>query len=95
MMPMILDFPQEIETALHRAADRLGQPAEEYAAALITDQLRLLLHQPVDFEGWLQRITALKLRDLPLGSNGMDQIIGQWPGDETTEELLAALKQMG
>jgi hypothetical protein len=30
----------------------------------------------------------------PAGSNGMDQVFGQWPGDETEEELLAALKKM-
>jgi hypothetical protein len=28
----------------------------------------------------------------PSGSNGMEFVFGQWPADETTEELLAALK---
>jgi hypothetical protein len=28
----------------------------------------------------------------PPGSNGMERVFGHWPGDETTEELLAALK---
>lgn len=28
----------------------------------------------------------------PAGSNGMDQVFGRWPADETTEELLDGLK---
>ena len=30
----------------------------------------------------------------PPGSNGMDQIIGQWPGDETEEEVMEALERL-
>jgi hypothetical protein len=30
----------------------------------------------------------------PPGSNGMEFVFGKWPGDETTEELLAALKAL-
>ena len=33
-------------------------------------------------------------RPLPTGSNGMEFVIGQWPGTETEEELLAALEAM-
>jgi hypothetical protein len=32
---------------------------------------------------------------VPKGANVMDRIWGRWPGDETTEELLAALRKIG
>lgn len=32
--------------------------------------------------------------DVPAGKNWMDAFFGSWPGDETDEELLAALKEL-
>lgn len=32
---------------------------------------------------------------LPPGASGFGRIFGQWPGDETDEEITAALKEMG
>jgi hypothetical protein len=40
-------------------------------------------------------LADLQPRVLPqAGTNGMAQVFGQWPGDETDEELLAALKEL-
>lgn len=30
----------------------------------------------------------------PTGSNGLDQVLGQWPGDETDEEIQAVLDEI-
>jgi hypothetical protein len=41
-------------------------------------------------------LSELKPRESPsLGTNGMENVFGKWPGDETEEELLAMLKEMG
>ena len=43
-----------------------------------------------------QSLAELKPRlQPPPGKTPMEIIVGQWPGDETDEELLAALKAMG
>ena len=43
-----------------------------------------------------QSLDELKPRRLPPpGKTVWDMIVGQWPGDETDEELQAALKALG
>lgn len=43
-----------------------------------------------------QSLAELKPRRLPPpGKTAMQMIMGQWPGEETTEELLAQLKALG
>ena len=91
-MTVTLELTPELEAALKEEAERQGVTPEglsEQAAmqALLAGLKGRRIPQSLD---------ELKPRRLPPpGKTAWDMIVGQWPGDETDEELQAALKAMG
>jgi hypothetical protein len=95
-MAITIELPAVIEEMLRDEAARSGQAIGEYVSALAQE---LLFVQAVRVRS--ERTRPQTLEDLkprippPPGSNGLALVFGQWPGDETAEDLLAALKEMG
>lgn len=102
-MTLILDLPPGVEAALAREARQRGTTPE----ALALDELQQRFAEmppPADIEATLaalrERPVPQTLDDLkprlspPAGSNGMEFLVGQWPGDETDEEIAAALERL-
>jgi hypothetical protein len=94
-MTITLEVTDEMQKEIEEAAARQGQDAVTYLQTILQDRLMA------------QRIDALRDRQspqsleeiepkspLPPGSNGLDLIVGQWPGDETDEEIRQALEEI-
>lgn len=91
-MIITLDMVPEAEREVREEAARRGETVEEMTQqALMRTLLEGLKNRPVP-----KSLDELKPRRVPPpGKTVMDMLIGQWPGDETDEELQAALKAMG
>jgi hypothetical protein len=91
-MTITLEVTPEMEQELEDEASRRNQTLEELTKqALMRTLIEGLKERPIP-----QSLAELKPRRLPPpGKTAMEMVIGQWPGDETEEELLAALKAMG
>lgn len=100
-MTLILNLPPGVEAALAREARQRGTTPE----ALALDELRqrfVEMPPPADIEATLAALRArpvpqtlddLKPRLAPApGKTWADYVIGQWPGDETDEQIAAALE---
>jgi len=91
-MTVTLELTPELEAAWEEEAAKLGLTLEELMRqaamqALIAGLKNRRIPQSLD---------EIKPRRLPPpGKTVWDMIVGQWPGDETDEELQAALKAMG
>ena len=91
-MTITLELTPELETALKEEVERQGLSSsgltESAAMAALISGLK---NRPIP-----QSLDEIKPRRLPPpGKTAMDMIVGQWPGDETDQELQAALKAMG
>ncbi|MBV9852863.1 MAG: hypothetical protein JO250_24655 [Armatimonadetes bacterium] len=81
---------QMLDYLIRKGLDSLEQPVAPSAQEAMQEQLAALKDQPV-----LQSLDELKPRvPPPPGKTAMQMIRGQWPGDETEEELLAAQEAM-
>jgi hypothetical protein len=91
-MTLILEIPKAEETAWEAEAERLGLTLADFTRQAIMEKLIAgLKHQRIP-----QSLDEIKPRRLPpTGKTAMQMVVGQWPGDETDEELQAALKAMG
>ncbi len=91
-MTITLELTPGMEAALTEAAARQGVAPEGLTEQEKMDALIAgLKDRPVP-----QTLAEIKPRRLPPpGKTAMDMIVGQWPGDETDEEIQAALKAMG
>lgn len=85
-MSITLDLPPETEKALTDQAAARGLSLAAYVERLAADSDP---HLPRNMEELWERA-----RVAPGESNGMAEIFGQWPGDETDEEVAAALEEM-
>ena len=85
-MSIILDLLPETEKTLNDQAAARGLSLAEYVERLAADSEP---HLPRNREELWARV-----RVAPGESNGMAEIFGQWPGDETDEEVAAALEEM-
>jgi hypothetical protein len=86
---MTITLPPEAEQALREEADRQNKTPEQLAMEALLAGLR---NRRIP-----QSLDELKPRNpLPPGKTLKDvrDELGPWPGDETDEELLAALKSM-
>ena len=91
-MTVTLELTPEMEAALKEEAARQGVTPEELAKQAMMETLIAGLKD----RRIPQSLDELKPRRLPPpGKTVWDMIVGQWPGDETDEELQAALKAMG
>ena len=93
-MTLTIELPDTDEAAWNAEAAKLGltpdemlrQAAVEKMEALIAGLKNLRVPQSLD---------ELKPRLLPPpGKTAMQMIVGQWPGDETDEEILQALAEL-
>ena len=90
-MTLTIELPETEEAAWKEEAARAGVTPEELAQRAMETLIAGLKDRPVP-----QSLSELKPRRLPPpGKTAMQMIVGQWPGDETDEELQAALKAMG
>ncbi len=78
------DLAPETWNRLHEEAAACGLTVTEYIEALI-EATRL----PRTTEELRALVTVA-----PGETNGMAEIFGKWPGDETDEEILAALEDL-
>jgi hypothetical protein len=91
-MTLTLDFSPEVAEQLRQEAARRGQETGQYVKDLVEGQVRLQALQALEERKPPQSLAELKPRiPPPAGSNGLDQVIGQWPGEETDDEIQAAL----
>jgi hypothetical protein len=94
-MTIQIEFPPDVEARLREEAERRGQDAAAY------------VRQVVERELVQQALLALKdrkrphsLADLkpriptPPGTSWLEAIRGQWPGNESDEEINRALEEM-
>ena len=94
-MTLQIEFPPDVEARLREEAARLGQDTAEY------------IRHVVERELMQQSLMALKLRKRPQsldelqprvasppGTSWLAQVVGQWPGDESDEEINKALEEM-
>ncbi|MDQ2799396.1 MAG: hypothetical protein M3Y13_07110 [Armatimonadota bacterium] len=92
-MTITLDLKPEEERGLREEAARQGTTLDEFAQqALMDKMISDLKNQRIP-----QSLNELRPRTpLPPGKTIKDMLpIEPWPGDETDEELQAALKAMG
>ncbi len=94
-MTLTIELPETEEAAWNAEAARLGVTPEELFRQAAREKMQALLVGLKD--RWVpQSLDEIKPRRLPPpGKTAMQMIVGQWPGDETDEELQAALKAMG
>ncbi len=84
---MTVTLTPEMEQALRDEAARQNKTPEQLAMEALLAGLR---NRRVP-----QSLDELKPRIAPPpGKTAMEMVYGQWPGDETEEELLAALKAL-
>lgn len=92
MATFILDLSPEIAERLHEEAARCGQEPAEYLKSLVEGQVALQALQALKNRKPPQTLADLQPRiPPPAGTSGLDQVIGHWPGDETDDEIQAAL----
>ncbi len=94
-MTLTIELPETEEAAWNAEAARLGVTPEELFRQAAAEKMQALIAGLKD-RRIPQSLDEIKPRRLPPpGKTAMQMIVGQWPGDETDEELQAALKAMG
>ena len=90
-MTITLDMVPETEREVREEATRRGETVEEMTQqALMKTLIAGLKNRPVP-----KSLDELRpRRQPPSGKTAMDMIIGQWPGDETDEEINKALEEL-
>ena len=90
-MTVTLNLPREMEFELKEEATRQGLTLEGLTQQALIEKLIAGLknrHIP-------QSLDEIKPRRLPPpGKTAMEMIVGQWPGDETDEEIQKALEDL-
>jgi hypothetical protein len=94
-MTIEIDFPPDVEAQLQEAAARLGQEPADIVRDLVrrqllTNELETLKGRtpPKSVEGLKPRVPS------PPGSSWLAQVVGQWPGDESDDEIHRALEEL-
>ncbi len=91
-MTITIDLAPEIAERFQQEAATLGQDTGEYLKQWVEQQMLLQDLEALRHRKPPQSLDELKPRiPPPPGSNGFAETFGQWPGDETDEEIQAAL----
>jgi hypothetical protein len=91
-MTIRIDLTPDLEAQLRAVASQRGQEPAEYVRALVADQVRAQELESLKNRERPQSLADLKPRiPSPSGSNGLDVVVGQWPGRETDDEINSAL----
>jgi hypothetical protein len=94
-MSIRIELSPEVEARLHEQAALQGQPATEYVQQLVERELMRLALLALKDRRAPRALGDLKPRiPSPPGTSWLEQIRGQWPGDETDEEVFEALEKM-
>ena len=94
-MTIQLDFPPDMEARLQAAAARSGQEPDEYVKSLVKEQLIANELEALKHRHRPQSVDELEPRaPSPPGTSWLAQVWGQWPGDESEEELFKALEEI-
>lgn len=93
-MTLTIELPETDEAAWNAEAARLGVTPEELFRQAAGEKMQALLAGLKD-RRIPQSLDELRPRRLPPpGKTAMQMIVGQWPGDETDEEILQALAEL-
>lgn len=94
-MSVTIELPVQTENELESLAAANGRSREDVARDLLQEQLvRNALFRLRD-KPQPQSLADLKpRRPVPAGSTAFKEIVGKWPGDESDEEILAALQEL-
>ena len=94
-MTLEIDFPPELDARLREEAALQGQEAAEYVRELVRCQLVRRELEALKHRKPPQSLADLKPR-IPTspGKSWLEAIVGQWPGDESDEEIERILKEM-
>ena len=101
-MTIQVDLPGHLEARLREEAAEQGQDAAEqgqdaaeYVSELVKRQLVMKELEALKHRKPPQTLADLKPRSpTPPGTTWLEAIRGQWPGDESDEEIERALKEM-
>src|SRR5207248_9319524 len=94
-MTLEIDFPPELEARLREEAARQGQDAAHYVRDLVKRQLVMRELEALKHRKPPQSLADLKPRiPTPPGKSWLEAIVGQWPGDESDEEIERILKEI-
>ena len=93
-MTLTIELPETEEAAWNAEAARLGVTPEELFQQAAREKMQALIAGLKD-RRVPQSLDEIKPRRLPPpGRTAMQMIVGQWPGDETDEEILQALAEL-
>jgi hypothetical protein len=94
-MTITLELAPEIAAQLREAAAEAGLELGDYARTLLEGEARRQALEALRNQTPPQSLADLKPRvPPPPGTTGLAMAIGQWPGDETDEEIEAALEEL-
>jgi hypothetical protein len=94
-MTIQLDLLPAAEARLREEAAAAGQEPSEYASVLMERQLMRSALEALKDRPRPKSISELKPRiPSPPGTSWLAQVVGQWPGDETDEEIHRALEEL-
>ena len=94
-MTIQLDLPPSLEDLLREEAARQDQEPGEYVREVLRRELVL-----PELERHRKRKRPTSLDEVqpkvppPPGKSWLDGVAGQWPGDETDEEIYRALEEL-
>lgn len=94
-MTIKFDLPPHIEEQLREEAASSGQQPDEYARSLVQRQLVIRELETLRHRHSPQSLDELHARrpSTP-GKSWLEEIRGQWPGDETDAEIDQALESL-
>ena len=94
-MTLQIELPSALERQLEEEAARSGQEAGEYVVSLVERQLQIKALEALKHRKPPQTLADVKPRvTTPPGQNWLESIRGQWPGDETDEEIERLLEEI-
>jgi hypothetical protein len=94
-MTIRLELPPDVEARLHEEAARQGQDAAAYVEALVKRDLFMRNLDALKHRKPPQSLADLKPRiPTPPGKSWLEAVVGQWPGDESDEEIERILEEM-
>jgi len=94
-MTIQIDFPAEVEARLREEAGRQGQDAEDYIRQVVQRELSQSALLALKERQPPQSLADLKAAvPPPPGQSWLEAVVGQWPGDESDEEIERVLREL-
>jgi hypothetical protein len=84
------------DTKKYRMTLMPEEPTEEHMESLEAAITRMINRTPEEIAAARERLLAVTPppRELPTGTTIFDAVMGKWPGDETDEQIAAALEKL-